>query len=365
MIYLEVEIKKFLIRKVYFLFQFSVNQIKAEDKKDKKFQKNNTKFYKKIKMKTWTEVNRTCLKMIKLMNRLYYIEKIQEENKEKSIDFLSQLIFLIKKMKIIQSTNSFYQFSKEYQTYFKDKSIEQIEKPQNPVALMNSFLRNSSFAKKSAQPLDWPSDLDLSNIREEYFIINPNERFQREWNEKKIFFKNRQSPLRTESFNRFRENIRSFSKTYKIQKDNLQYDQIGAVPSQRKQELQTIVQAQKQYKDKKEQFHFLNKQHRLIENLHHDDIIQKSIIENYQINDNKNETNYQENRIIVKMNSDNEINGDWARKRKSPVNKLDTFHRVISQEDNEKSKLGKAKPNRVKQFERKGREYNIVNFACN
>ncbi|CAD8082265.1 unnamed protein product [Paramecium sonneborni] len=268
-------------------------------------------------------------------------------------------------MNIIKNTNSFYQFSKEYQTYFKDKSIEQIEKPQNPVTLMNSFLRSSSFAKKCAQPLDWPSDIDLSNIREEYFIIDPTQRFQREWNEKKLFFKHRQSPLRTESFNRFRENIRSLSKTYKFQKDNLQYDQTGIFPSQRKLELQEIVQAQKEYKDKKEKFNFLNKQHRLIENLHHDDIIQKQVNQNYQINENKNETINQENRTIAKINSDIDITGDWARKRKSPLNKLDTYHRVISQEDNEKSKLGKAKPNRVKQFERKGRDYNIVNFACN
>ncbi|CAD8078697.1 unnamed protein product [Paramecium primaurelia] len=268
-------------------------------------------------------------------------------------------------MNIIKSTNSFYQFSKEYQTYFKDKSVEQIEKPQNPVTLMNSFLRNSSFAKKSVQPLDWPSDLDLSNIREEYFIIDPTQRFQREWNEKKLFFKHRQSPLRTDSFNRFRENIRSLSKTQKFQKDNLQYEQAAIFPSQRKLELQMTVQAQKEYKHKKEQFNFLNKQHRLIENLHHDDIVQKSVIENQQMNANKDETFNQENNKLHKTNFDNEISSDWARKRKSPLNKLDTFHRVISQEDNEKSKLGKAKPNRVKQFERKGREYNIVNFGCN
>jgi hypothetical protein len=38
---------------------------------------------------------------------------------------------------------------------------------------MNSFLRNSSFAKKSPEPIDWPSDIDLSKIRDEYLIVDP------------------------------------------------------------------------------------------------------------------------------------------------------------------------------------------------
>lgn len=96
---------------------------------------------------------------------------------------------------------------------------------------MDSFLRSSSFAKKSMKPLDWPAEVDMSSIREEYFIIDPNQRFQREWNEKKLFFKNRQSPFRTESYNRFRDNIRSLSKTYKIEKDNIEYNQEGKIPS--------------------------------------------------------------------------------------------------------------------------------------
>lgn len=126
---------------------------------------------------------------------------------------------------MIKSTNSFYLFSKEYQTYFRDNSTEPFEKPKNPATLMDSFLRSSSFAKKSTKPLDWPSEIDMSSIREEYLIIDPNQRFQREWNEKKLFFKHRQSPFRTESYNRFRDSIRSLSKTYKIEKDNIEYNQ--------------------------------------------------------------------------------------------------------------------------------------------